>query len=227
MLIQKYNYDPINRETVNGKRHYCLPDGSKVPSVTTILDKTKSKESRDALDKWRKAVGEERAKQITTEAANRGTRMHTYLEHYVKTGEMKALPDNPFAQPSWYMAAQVILEGFTNVNEMWGVLTGQAPRIGFEGESVTPQLAEFFGVKEGVLVRTVTEKTPASKAGLKAGDVIFKINGTPVSNTREISGMVGASRKNVTFTVMRNHKEVTLNVEVAEDRRPSPEREVL
>ena len=121
MLIQKYNYDPINRETVNGKRHYCLPDGSKVPSVTTILDKTKSKESRDALDKWRKAVGEERAKQITTEAANRGTRMHTYLEHYVKTGEMKALPDNPFAQPSWYMAAQVILEGFTNVNEMWGV----------------------------------------------------------------------------------------------------------
>ena len=48
-----------------------------------------------------------------------------------------------------------------------------------------------------------------------------------MSNTREISGMVRASRKNVTFTVMRNHKEMTLNVEVAEDRRPSPEREVL
>ncbi len=114
-----------------------------------------------------------------------------------------------------------------SVNDMWGALTGQAPKIGFEGESLTPQLAEFFGVKEGVLVRTVNEKTPASKAGLKAGDIIFKINGTPVSNTREISGMVRASRKNVTFTVMRNHKEMTLNVEVAEDRRPSPEREVL
>jgi genome maintenance exonuclease 1 len=121
MLIQKYNYEPINRETIDGKRHYCLPDGSKVPSVTTILDKTKSKESRDALDRWKKSVGVERAQQITTEAANRGTRMHSYLEHYVKTGEMKELPGNPFAQPSWFMAAQVILEGFQKVNEVWGV----------------------------------------------------------------------------------------------------------
>ena len=121
LINNLYNYEAINRETIDGKRHYCLPDGSKVPSVTTILDRTKSKESRDALDKWRKAVGVERAQQITTEAANRGTRMHTYLEHYVKTGEMKELPSNPFAQPSWYMAAQVILEGFTNTNEVWGV----------------------------------------------------------------------------------------------------------
>ena len=121
LINNLYNYEAINRETIDGKRHYCLPDGSKVPSVTTILDRTKSKESRDALDKWRKAVGVERAQQITTEAANRGTRMHTYLEHYVKTGEMKELPSNPFAQPSWYMAAQVILEGFTNINEVWGV----------------------------------------------------------------------------------------------------------
>ena len=121
MIIQRYDYTPCDRETINGKRHYCLPDGSKVPSVTTILDRTKSKESRDALDKWRKAVGVERAQQITTEAANRGTRMHSYLEHYVKTGDMKDLPSNPFAHASWYMAAQVILEGFTKVDEVWGV----------------------------------------------------------------------------------------------------------
>jgi genome maintenance exonuclease 1 len=121
MLIQKYNYVPVNRETIDGKRHYCLPDGSKVPSVTTILDKTKSRESREALERWKKSVGVERAQQITTEAANRGTRMHTYLEHYVKTGEMKELPTNPFAQPSWFMAAQVILEGFNKIDEIWGV----------------------------------------------------------------------------------------------------------
>ena len=51
MLIEKYNYTPINRETVDGKRHYCLPDGSKVPSVTTILDKTKPQEKKEALAK--------------------------------------------------------------------------------------------------------------------------------------------------------------------------------
>ena len=120
MLIQKYNYAPINRETIDGKRHYCLPDGSKVPSVTTILDRTKPAEAREALAKWKKAVGEERAQQITTEAANRGTRMHSYLESYILSDEMKELPNNPFAHPSWFMAAEVILNGLCNVDEFWG-----------------------------------------------------------------------------------------------------------
>lgn len=120
MIVQRYNYTPLNRESVDGKRHYCLPDGSKVPSVTTILDKTKPQEKRDALANWRKSVGEQRAQQITTEAANRGTRMHTYLEHYVLQEDMKPLPSNPFAHPSWFMAAEVILKGLPNVDEFWG-----------------------------------------------------------------------------------------------------------
>jgi genome maintenance exonuclease 1 len=121
MLIQKYNYTPLNRETIDGKRHYCLPNGSKVPSVTTILDKTKPVEQREALANWKKAVGEQRAQQITTEAANRGTRMHAYLEHYVLQADMKDLPNNPFAHPSWFMAAEVIVQGLQpNVTEFWG-----------------------------------------------------------------------------------------------------------
>jgi hypothetical protein len=121
MLIQKYNYAPLNRETIEGKRHYCLPDGSKVPSVTTILDKTKPAEQREALANWKKAVGEKKAQEITTEAANRGTRMHAYLEHYVLQADMKDLPNNPFAHPSWFMAAEVIVQGLQpNVTEFWG-----------------------------------------------------------------------------------------------------------
>ena len=77
MIKSQYNYTPISRTTIDGKRHYCLPDGSKVPSVTTILDRTAPAEKREALANWRKAVGQERAQQITTEAANRGTRMHS------------------------------------------------------------------------------------------------------------------------------------------------------
>lgn len=121
MITQRYNYVPLNRETIEGKRHYCLPDGKKVPSVTTILDKTKSKESREALANWRKNVGEHRAQQITTEAANRGTRMHSYLETYVMMDDLKPLPSNPFAHPSWFMAAQIILKGLAQVDEFWGV----------------------------------------------------------------------------------------------------------
>jgi genome maintenance exonuclease 1 len=120
MIINKYNYASISRETVDGKRHYCLPDGSKVPSVTTILDRTKSEESKAALENWRRAIGHERAQAITTEAANRGTRMHTYLESFILSDDMKPLPTNPFAQPSWFMAAEVILNGLSNVDEFWG-----------------------------------------------------------------------------------------------------------
>jgi genome maintenance exonuclease 1 len=120
MIISKYNYAPISRTTVEGKRHYCLPDGTKVPSVTTILDRTKSEESKQALENWRKAIGHERAAAITTEAANRGTRMHAYLESYVLTEDLKPLPTNPYAHPAWFMAAEVILKGLCNVDEFWG-----------------------------------------------------------------------------------------------------------
>lgn len=121
MLINKYNYTPCDRTTIDGKRHYCLPDGSKVPSVTTILDKTKPEEKKLALANWKKRVGEQQAQQITTEAANRGTRMHAYLEQYVLSGDMKPLPTNPYAHPSWFMAAEIILNGLGNVDEFWGV----------------------------------------------------------------------------------------------------------
>jgi len=120
MITSKFNYSALSRESVDGKRHYCLPDGSKVPSVTTILDRTKPQEAREALAKWKKSVGEERAQQITTEAANRGTRMHAYLETYVMMDELKPLPSNPFAHPSWFMAAEVILKGLCHVDEFWG-----------------------------------------------------------------------------------------------------------
>lgn len=121
MITQRYNYAPLSRTTIEGKRHYCLPDGSKVPSVTTILDKTKPAEAREALATWKRRVGEQRAQEITTEAASRGTRMHAYLEHYVLQEDMKPLPGNPYAHPSWFMAAEVILKGLCHVDEFWGV----------------------------------------------------------------------------------------------------------
>jgi genome maintenance exonuclease 1 len=122
MLIQKYNYAPISRETVDGKRHYCLPDGSKVPSVTTILDRTKSEESKRALQYWRRSVGEQRAQEITTEAASRGTRMHKWLENYVKDGAMGVPGTNPYSVQSHAMANVIVFEGLANnVTEYWGV----------------------------------------------------------------------------------------------------------
>ena len=121
MITQRYQYAPLNRESTEGQRLYATPDGKKLPSVTTILDKTEPEESRRALNEWKKRVGTERAQAITTEAANRGTRMHSYLEHYVKTGEIKPAGTNPYAWASHVMAQTVIDQGLKNVSEFWGV----------------------------------------------------------------------------------------------------------
>ena len=121
MYNPKFDYTPIPRVVVEGKRFYATPDGKNLPSVTTILDKTKSEDSREALNRWRRSVGAEKAQQITTEAANRGTRMHTYLEDYVKTGEIKERTTNPYSWASHAMAHVVVEKGLKNVNEFWGI----------------------------------------------------------------------------------------------------------
>jgi len=53
----RFDYKPVPRVTIEGKRYYATPDGNKLPSVTTILDKTKSEESKRALQNWRASVG--------------------------------------------------------------------------------------------------------------------------------------------------------------------------
>jgi len=122
MLIEKFNYTPVSRTTVDGKRHYCLPDGTKVPSVTTILDATKPDEKKKILADWRKRVGTVQAQQISTEASSRGTRMHKWLETYVKQGEMGLPGSNPFSVQSHSMANIIVFEGLANnVSEFWGV----------------------------------------------------------------------------------------------------------
>lgn len=120
LLKPKFVYSKLERDESTGKRLYACPDGNKVPSVTTILDKTKPAEKREALANWKKAVGEEKARQITTEAASRGTRMHTYLENYIKGEELKESVSNPYAQQSLDMAKLVISQGFTKIDEVWG-----------------------------------------------------------------------------------------------------------
>jgi genome maintenance exonuclease 1 len=121
LLTEKFDYTPINRESIDGKRLYATPDGSKVPSVTTILDKTKPYEKVKALMEWKKRVGEVKAQEIVTEAAGRGTRMHKFLEDYVKTGIIAQPGTNPYSHQSHKMAKCIIDNGLKHVNEVWGV----------------------------------------------------------------------------------------------------------
>src|SRR5207247_643596 len=65
-----------------------------------------------------------------------------------------------------------------------GLMSGR--RLGVTVNELTNQLAEHFGVKHGLLVTSVTEGTPASRAGLKAGDVITSINGQRVESREDL-----------------------------------------
>jgi genome maintenance exonuclease 1 len=121
LLIERYQYKPVERQQVNGRRLYSTPEGHRVPSVTTVLDKTKPAEAREALARWKKSVGEAKAQEIVTEAANRGTRMHKYLEDYVTQGFLTDPGTNPFSQQSHAMAKIIVDQGMTNkVSEVWG-----------------------------------------------------------------------------------------------------------
>ena len=117
LIIEKYNYQEIKRQQVDGKRLYACPDGNAVASVTTILDKTKDKTH---LIAWRKRVGEKKAQEIVTEAASVGTRMHKYLEDYVEFGEWPTPGSNPFAKKAHAMATQIRDNAMVDVDEIWG-----------------------------------------------------------------------------------------------------------
>lgn len=97
--------------------------------------------------------------------------------------------------------------------------TIRSPMLGVEAESLGTQLAVYFGVKEGVLVRSVLENTPAQKAGIKAGDVITKVDGMAVSAPSELSNAVRAANAKKTYAIelVRDRKPVILSVNV-EDR---------
>jgi serine protease Do len=86
-------------------------------------------------------------------------------------------------------------------------------------ENLTPQLADFFGAKKGVLIASVDEKSPAATAGLKAGDVITKANATEIATPSDWIRTVRENRgKPVTLTVLRNKQEQTITITPADSK---------
>jgi serine protease Do len=85
-------------------------------------------------------------------------------------------------------------------------------RLGVSVEDVTPQLADYFGVKDGVLVRSVTKDSAAAKAGIKAGDVITSLNGTTVEDASALRRSLRRLDEHADFSIaiVRDKKTMTL-----------------
>lgn len=93
-------------------------------------------------------------------------------------------------------------------------------------EVMGPQLAEFFGAQgsAGLLVRSVDPNSPASEAGMKAGDVVVKVNSLQVTNGNDWSKTIHENRgKPVTVVVLRDKKEQTLRLTPDAKKRSSVE----
>jgi serine protease Do len=89
-------------------------------------------------------------------------------------------------------------------------------RLGITVGDLSPQLAEYFGTKDGVLVTSVYSSSVAAKAGLKAGDVITTFNGAEVTSPADLRRRMARLNDGEDFTVgiMRDRKPMTIKGKV-------------
>lgn len=96
-------------------------------------------------------------------------------------------------------------------------------RLGITVDNLSEQLAQYFGTKDGALVTTVRDDSPAAKAGIKAGDVITSINGTQIETPADVRRAIQRLDDGAEFTVelVRDRKPMTVKGKVAarEERR--------
>ena len=114
---KKFDYPETVRGMVEGLRHYDI-NNEKLPSVTTILNKTQTAEKAEGLANWRARVGEAEAQRSMDQSAQRGTAMHTILEHHILGKNRLDLTD--VGQQAHKMADVVIEKGLCHLEEIWG-----------------------------------------------------------------------------------------------------------
>jgi len=110
----KYKYVGVTRTEEHGSRTYDVL-GLRLPSVTTILSRTKD---QSYLDKWKAKVGHEEAERIKNYSSSRGTAMHKFLEKYIEGVGYEDL--TPLGQEAKIMAQKIIDTGLKNITEYYG-----------------------------------------------------------------------------------------------------------
>ena len=110
----KYTYVQASSTTAHGARTYDV-HGVRLPSVTTILAKTKN---QSYINRWKNRVGHEEAERVKNLSSKRGTAMHKFIEKYIQeSGYEDLTPIGVEAKP---MAEKIIEIGFTPITEYYG-----------------------------------------------------------------------------------------------------------
>jgi len=111
---KKYNYVRGSRSTAQGSRTYQV-SGFNLPSVTTVLNKTKDQQY---LKKWKDRVGHEEAERIFNLSSKRGTAMHKFLEKHIQGSGYVVLTE--IGQEAGPMAQKIIEVGLSPISEYYG-----------------------------------------------------------------------------------------------------------
>lgn len=102
-------------------------------------------------------------------------------------------------------------------------MSGTRGRLGVTVQSLTRELEEYFGAKNGgALVSSVTPESPAAKAGIKAGDVIVTVNGRGVEDSNDLMRELEDATGEVTIVLLRDKKEMTLKATLERPRPVTP-----
>lgn len=115
----RFNYPKLERLATPEGRRYVSPSGQLLASVTTILDATKSQDTKDGLAKWAKRVGVNEAELIKNQAAGLGTIIHNNLEKYMLGQEMK-FGNNLVHKMAEQMTKIVIEQGINKIQKIYG-----------------------------------------------------------------------------------------------------------
>ncbi|MGB9763953.1 MAG: PDZ domain-containing protein [Candidatus Saccharicenans sp.] len=95
--------------------------------------------------------------------------------------------------------------------------------IGVYLDQLNPELAKYFGVEDGrgLLIRSISPKSPAEKAGLKVGDVIIGADGKKIETLNDLTELLQNKKKGekVSLEIIRDRKKTKVEVEIAEERR--------
>ena len=118
---KKFTYPKSSRSIENGFRKYLFGE-EKLPSVTSILQATKTEEDKASLELWKERVGHKEANKIKTEASNRGPSMHSYIENFLRG----RINESFFESNEQYknMAKEIIDKGIKGkLEEIYGMET--------------------------------------------------------------------------------------------------------
>jgi len=190
-----------------GKQNISLKLGKRTDYPQVFTTRVDSDVMRERLQEM-----QERAQERSNEARERSSEARERAQE--RAGEARQRMDE--------MRAQGKL--FSNDGQVFSFGFSSSRRIGVTTTDLSEQLADFFGVKDkhGVLVQTVSENSPAAKAGIKAGDVIIDVDGEKVEQVNDISRAIGRKEEgDVKVTLVRNKSQMTVNV--TPEKRPASE----